>query len=316
MAHPSARPAFTAALDTLVGQVQQDRTILAALLCGSLSHDTVWDKSDIDLLLITADDGKLAANEMALYADGINVHAILIPRSEFRRIVEGSVQHSFMHSLLAKGRLLYTHDETIARLCDGLQLLGARDREIQQLRAAAAALPAVYKAHKWLLTRGDLEYTTLWILNAATSLAAVEVIGAGRVADREVLPQALALNPALFETIYTALLNAKKSRADVEAALATIDGYLAAHAASLFAPVVAYLREVGEARSSAEIDHHFVRHFDVKHVTTVCEYLADQQVIGKVSVPVRLTRKSNVRVQELAFVYLYGGADGEEWQPR
>jgi hypothetical protein len=33
-----------------------DRSIVAAILCGSLSHDTVWAKSDIDLVLVTIDD--------------------------------------------------------------------------------------------------------------------------------------------------------------------------------------------------------------------------------------------------------------------
>lgn len=157
MAGQSTRQAFTAVLDSLVAQVQQDRSILAIILCGSLSHDTVWAKSDIDLVLVTIDDSKVAAGGIALYAEGVNVHARLIPRGAFRRMVEGSVQNSFMHSLLAKGRLLYTHDETIARLCEGLHELGARDREIQLLRAATGALPALYKAHKWLDTRGDLD---------------------------------------------------------------------------------------------------------------------------------------------------------------
>ena len=77
---------------------------------------------------------------MSLYADGVNVHAYLVARADFRKAVEGSMQHSFMHSLLAKGRLLYTHDETIATLCQQLHTLGARDREIQVLRAATGAL--------------------------------------------------------------------------------------------------------------------------------------------------------------------------------
>ena len=38
-------------------------------------------------------------------------------------------------------------------------------------------------------------------------------------------------------------------------------------------------------------------------VTTACEYLADQGLIGKASTPVRLTKRSNVDVQELAFFY-------------
>src|SRR5262245_32361657 len=110
MGDGSIRQKFTGALDALVEQVKGDRCVLAAILCGSLSHDTVWAKSDIDLVLVTTDDKKADRESLALYADGVNVHAFLLPRAEFRKAVEGSVRNSFMHSLLAKGRLLYTHD--------------------------------------------------------------------------------------------------------------------------------------------------------------------------------------------------------------
>jgi uncharacterized protein len=299
----SIQKKFTEALDNLIAQVKQDRTILAAILCGSLSHDTVWKKSDIDLALVTVDDKKPETASLALYAGGVNVHAFLMPRSEFRKTVEGSVRNSFMHSLLAKGRLLYTHDETIGDLCAGLHEIGERDRQVQLLAVGAQALGPIDKAHKWFVTRGDLDYAALWILYAATPLAKIEVIGAGLLADREVIPQAMKLNPAFFQTVYVDLLNAKKTRKKVQAALEAIDGYLAQWTATLFRPVLDHLREVGEARSATEIDTHFQRNFDVQGVTTVCEYLADQRLIGKVSTPVRLTKKSNVLVQELAFVF-------------
>jgi len=64
---------FTKALDGLVAQIKDDRSILAAILCGSLSHDTVWAKSDIDLVLVTIDDKKVEQSDMALYADGVNI---------------------------------------------------------------------------------------------------------------------------------------------------------------------------------------------------------------------------------------------------
>jgi uncharacterized protein len=296
---------FNAALERLVDHVKEDRSILAAILCGSLSHDAVWEKSDIDLLFVTIDDKKIDASAgVPLDADGVNVHAILVPRAEFRRIVEGSVQNSFMHSLLAKGRLLYTHDGTIAALCERLQAIGERDTQVQLLRAATHALPAIYKAHKWFVTRGDLDYTALWILYAATPLAQVEVIGRRLLADREVILQATALNPEFFKTIYTDLLNAGKTPAIVRNALNAIDGYVAERAATLFGPVIDHLRKVGEPRSSREIEDHFKRHFDISGVTTACEYLADQGMIGKASTPVRLTKKSNVELQELAFFSL------------
>src|ERR1700759_2978880 len=100
----TTREKFTSALDGLVEQLKLDRSVLAAILCGSLSHDTVWEKSDIDLALVTIDDKKAERGSLALYAGGVNVHAFLMPRLQFRKTVEGMVRNSFMHALLAKGR--------------------------------------------------------------------------------------------------------------------------------------------------------------------------------------------------------------------
>ena len=208
----------------------------------------VWAKSDIDLVFVTVDDRKTEGNAVALNADGVNIHAWLVARGDFRKMVEGSIRNSFAHSFLTKGRLLYTHDPTIADLCATLTHMGERDRQVQLLRAATHALPPLYKAHKWLVTRGDLDYASLWVLYAATPLAQIEVIGAGMLADREVIPQAATLNPAFFKRIYSDLINAPKTRKIVEAALEAIDGYIAARAPQLFAAVLAYLREVGDVR--------------------------------------------------------------------
>jgi predicted nucleotidyltransferase len=292
---------FNAALTALIEEVKRDRSILAAILCGSLSHDTVWSKSDIDLMLVTIDDKKAERDSLLLYADGINVHANLMTRADFRKAVEGSLRNSFIHSMLAKGRLLYTHDETIAALCERLTALGDRDRQVQLLSAASQALSCLYKARKWLITRADLDYAALWILFAANALARIEVLQAGLLVDREVLPQALKLNPAVFKILYTDLLNSKKSRPRIEAALLAAEEYVQKHTQAVFAPVFEHLQEVGEARSATEIEDHFKRNFGIEGVTLACEYLSDQGLIGKAALPARLTKRSNVDVNELAF---------------
>ena len=74
--------------------------------------------------------------------------------------------------------------------------------------------------------------------------------------------------------------------------------------------MIDHLREVGEARSATEIEAHFKRNFDIEGVTTACEYLADQGLIGKAPLPVQLTKKSNVEVQELAFFHGTKAGDG------
>jgi hypothetical protein len=307
------RQQFAAALDALIDEIKKDRSILAAVLCGSLSHDTVWAKSDIDLVLVTVDDKQLKPRDLCLYADGVNMQALPFTRTQLREIVEGARHSTFMHSFLAKGRLLYSHDETIAGLLDRLTVLGERDMQIELLRAATDVLPAFYKAQKWMITRGDLEYTALWLLHAATGLARVELIAARKLTDREALPQALALNPPFFRIVYVDLLNVAKTKANVTAALEAVDGYLRERAARLFQPVLRYLRDAGEPRSATEIEEHFKRNFDLPGIVTACEYLADLGLIGKASLPVHLTRRSNIDVQEIAFFDSDGDGSGA-WQ--
>ncbi len=64
-ANLSPRRRFQAALDTLLEQVRDDRHILAAVLCGSLSHDQVYERSDIDLVLVCADGRKMKGSDLA-----------------------------------------------------------------------------------------------------------------------------------------------------------------------------------------------------------------------------------------------------------
>ena len=69
------------------------------MLCGSLAHDTVWARSDIDLVLITIDDKKIDCGGRPCTPNGVNVHALLMPRTRLRQTVEGSLGNSFMQLL-------------------------------------------------------------------------------------------------------------------------------------------------------------------------------------------------------------------------
>lgn len=301
----SGAPAhFARALDALIAKIREDRSVLAVVLCGSLAHDTVWKRSDIDLVLVTIDDKLVPASSMALDADGVNVHALMLPRAAFKRLADGALSNSFMHSMLSKGRLLYAHDESIAPVLERMRVIGGRDTQIQLLAAATEALSCLYKARKWFLTRGDYNYAALWILAAATPMARMEVMRHGQLSDREVLPRALPLNPELFSVIYTGMLNEPKDRDAVECALTVAESHLLSLAPAFAEPVVRWLAEVTEARSCTEIDVHFARTMGIEHVSGTCEYLADQGLIGRASVTSRLTKKSTADVQELAFYAL------------
>jgi hypothetical protein len=295
---------FQTALDQLIDQVREDRHILAGILCGSLSYDRVWRGSDIDLILICSDDKKTKSHGVSLIEGDVNIHTSIMPRADFKRSLEGTGANSFSHSMIAKGKLLFSNDPSIEGMLRGVLALGARDAQRQLLSSGSNVTWSYNKAQKFFLTRGDLDYTSLFILYSATSLAQIEVGLAGELIDREVIPRAVELNPGFFDIVYTHMLNRKKTRKSVVAALEAIEAYLRAHQMDCFRPIFEYLDSEGEVRSSTDISHHFERHYGIETSVPACEWLADIGVLEKASTPVKLTTRSQLEVPELAFLYI------------
>jgi predicted nucleotidyltransferase len=300
------RERFDQAVADFVERARKDPYILGVVLFGSLSYDTVWAKSDVDLVLITTEaKGAKSAGEkyFTLVEQGLPIHASLATRSSFRRMIEGSLRSSFMHSALARGKLLFSRDQAISELFENIQHLGEHDRQVQLLRSATNVLPALTKAEKWLKVRNDLDYCGLWLLYCVGSLAQVEVYLDNQVAGRDVIQQAMAINPRFFKAVYTDVLNRRKVRADLEKRLAMIEAYLLRKLRTLFGPVLEYLQRAGSPRSASEIDSYFRDNMDMSLAVLTCEWLAEKGIITSLSQPVRLTEKSQVEFEEMAFYY-------------
>ncbi len=76
------RRRYRKALLSLVGKLEKDRTVLAAILFGSLSYDEVWENSDIDLWIIMQDRQK--QGHVTLCEDDVNIQAQTVPRRSAR----------------------------------------------------------------------------------------------------------------------------------------------------------------------------------------------------------------------------------------
>ena len=87
---------FQGALDRFVARLKEDRYVLAVVLVGSLNEDTICRRDSLDLWIIEADgvskrlrsDGESERLFRSFAEDGINIHAEVIPRSRFRRMMK------------------------------------------------------------------------------------------------------------------------------------------------------------------------------------------------------------------------------------
>jgi polymorphic toxin system nucleotidyltransferase-like protein len=307
----SVQQRFQAALDAIVSRLEQDLYVLAAVVYGSVARGEAWERSDMDMEIIIRDGLERVAPYRWLDQDGINVSASVIPRSQFKRAMDGALQGSVLHAIRSHARLLFSKDESITAWFGETNRIGARDQAFQLLRTAASVTPTLDKAEKWLYVKNDPHYSFVWIMYVVNELARVEVVLNGEAPGREVIHQALQYNPTFFHAVYTDLIDGPKDRTTMERALIMINRYMAERADRMFGPVLDYLAEANGMRTVSELDAHFRKKIQRGDLFWVYEWLSRQGIVARVSAPVRLTRKSQVTLQEPA--YYYDGDLPDEW---
>ena len=297
---------FRTAVETLAGKLEQDRYIQAAILYGSLSRGDFWAKSDIDLFVVCRDDTR-ARNHYWLVENGLNFDTAIIPRSHLKRGFDGALQGSFSHSIRSQCTFLFSKDETLRDWLVETDRIGVKDQTFQVMRAAASIPYLLRKAEKWLVVRQDVHYSFLWTMFVVNALASVEVISNGEAPGREVIHQALKYNPTFFKAVYTDLIDQKKDASRLRQALDLIDAYLTERTERIFKPILDYLLEAEEPRTASDLNAHFRKKVQTNLYGFAYEWLVEKGVVEKVSIPLRLTKKSQVAVEEAAYFY-----DGEE----
>ena len=295
-----AHPRIMDALHTFVDKVKEDRYIIAAILTSNLAEDNVWEHTNINLFLIGRDDAKFDEH-YSLVEDGVNISVTMQPQKQYKQTLERELQGSELHSVLSRSRVLFSKDEVIEEWHSNLEHIGERDRETQFINAGNAIFALLTKAEKWFYVKKDLNYSFLYIMSVVQQLARVETIMHGEVPERKAIYQARVYNPNFFDAIFTNLINKEKDEETVRRALETIDRYLEDQTFTLFQPLFDFLASAGGTRTATELSDHFgVRQV---WVGLVCEWLAQKGVIEQFSSPLRLTKESQISVEEAAYYY-------------
>src|SRR3974390_108222 len=117
--------------------VRADPNLLAAVLVGSLTEETIWRKDAIGLWLIEKDgvtkrlraDGEDPRIFRTLVEEAVNLHVELIPRTRFKRMVEGSARTAFRYSFFARRKLVSSNDPALGKWLEEADTLARKQRQ-------------------------------------------------------------------------------------------------------------------------------------------------------------------------------------------
>ena len=306
---------YREAVDMLVKKVQKDPYILAAIVAGSFSYAQVWEKSDLDVELIGRDAIRPTQSFFSLVENGVNIHANITPRNAFKQRIESAQQGSFMHSYFSHSTLLFSHDASIQEWYDknaNRDNIGERDKQLQLLNVIASTLPSLVYAEKQFYVNKDCLTSFLSLLNVVQGLARLEVLLNNEIPAREVIQPALRYNPDFFNRAYTDLINCEKTEAVIQDVLDAINAYLDERQ-FIYQPILDYLIEQKAPRTNTELNADLGRdlhvnsdgapEFGEESLDLVCQWLAWKGIIRQVAMPMKLTVKSHVSVEEPAYYY-------------
>lgn len=296
------------AVDALVEKVQKDPYILAAIVAGSFSYAQVWEKSDLDVELIGRDAIRPTQSFFSLIENGVNIHANITPRNAFKQNIESAQQGSFMHSYFSHSTLLFSRDDSIQEWYDknaNRDNIGERDKQFQLLNVITSTLPRLIYAEKQFYVNKDILTAFLSLLNVVQGLARIEVLLNNEIPAREVIQPALRYNPDFFNRVYTNLINCEKNDVVIQDALDAVNTYLDERQ-FIFQPVLDYLAEQKAPRAITELNTdlgHGLHDDGEASLNLVCQWLAWKGIIRQVSMPLKLTAKSQIAVEEPAYYY-------------
>ena len=307
---------YQEAVEALVEKVQKDPYILAAIVAGSFSYAQVWEKSDLDVELIGRDAIRPTQSFFSLIENGVNIHTNITPRNAFKQNIESAQQGSFMHSYFSHSTLLFSRDDSIQEWYDknaNRDNIGERDKQFQLLNVIISTLPSLIYAEKQFYVNKDILTAFLSLLNVVQGLARIEVLLNNEIPAREVIQPALRYNPDFFNRVYINLINCEKNASIIQDVLEAIHNYLDERQ-FIFQPVLDYLAEQKAPRAVTELNADLGRglHDDGEaSLNLVCQWLAWKGIIRQVSMPLKLTAKSQIAVEEPA--YYYDGTVGASW---
>jgi hypothetical protein len=302
---------FEAALKQLVDRVAEDRYVLAVVLVGGLSTETIWQRDTIGLWIIEADgvsrrlpsDGEDERIYRILVENGINLHAEVIPRTRFKKMVEGASRTAFSCNYFARREIVYSKDPSIEGWFKEANSVAIKDQERELLVFSTWTIHAQRHARKRLDIKGDLELAAQGAVSAAHSIAHTEIIRQGRICEGDVIYRAMEGDPALFQTIYLDVLSKRKNKRVLATALDAVDGYLDEHYRAHLKPLLGYLKKQGRVVPLSEISDQFAfSQLHPWHLESACEWLERKGRLEKVSAPFKLTRRSVERVEEPAYL--------------
>ncbi|WP_102399018.1 hypothetical protein [Haloimpatiens massiliensis] len=247
---------FEKALNSIVEKFKSAPKCIAGFLIGSMSHDLIWEWSDLQILLIY-DDSYKGCCDYYLLEHNVPVVVNIRKRNSFKTYLESANVSDYFFCALSKSTMLFSKDKILKEYFEDIFYIGDRDREVEMLLGFSEAIYYLNKAQKNFLVKKDSANAAYFMFPLVQGIAWLEVARSRSFPEREIIAQASKLKPELFKKIYEPILNESVTNDMIEKILEECYQYLKDNTMEVYRPIISYLKEHGNLKEfSMKIREH------------------------------------------------------------
>ncbi len=309
MEDPKVREKFDVALEMFVDRAKQDTQVLGIILFGSLAHNRVHERSNINIMVVTKEgrDGYKRVVENGIPFD-IGIYNI----NAFRRNIFGRRRVAY-HQSLSRSRLLFSRDNSIDDLYKNIsESISGQDQAINRVLYHGAVHYDLKKAEKFLYIKDEPEYAVWFLVHALSELCYLMCYMNGIYPPREVILQAKKLYPDFFTPLYENLVNSSASKEIIEHTIRELYKFLDEHTIENFELILNFISGNDGTATEKELD---IYARDKGLYFWDMEYLQRRRIIRTTIAPVKLTKKGRVEYNMPQYHFSWDSFDPKEVVP-
>lgn len=222
----------------------ENKQCVAAYLLGSMSHDKIWEWSDIQFAAVF-DDCYKGKPYYKLIDDDMFIALGVYTLTSFKDFVGKVDVDNYLWKAFSKSTMLFSKDPLLDDLLEDAFYIGDVDKQEKMLLNFSGAVYYLNKAEKNLYIKENLDNVIYFIPQIVENIACIEIINKKKVPDRELIPQAKKLNPKLFNKIYDPLFCSDLNKEVLRAILVYCVEYLECITEMVYQPVISHLHKYG-----------------------------------------------------------------------
>lgn len=289
---------YQKAFNTMVERLKNNEQILAAMVFGSMVTGDLWDKSDIDMFVVTSerisDIKNIYMEEME-----IPVHVKFMSKSKFLKLHTMDLKGGFMHRIFASSRLVFSKDQDITTYYDKGRFYPDLDRERWNMVYFGKLLKNIDVCRKYLHNDGVYTaYTSA--IKCSEEFAKLYVNLLGYMISKDATIMAMDLNDAFKERVDELFFNKEDVIKAIENMLTFIEKYVEANLKEINSILLEYMQSKDSFLSAEDIKKDALfSDFDIS-IEAILEKLSEKEVIKKETRPFK-TNNGKVLFNEIVF---------------